>query len=223
MVSNSICIDITRSNWSNQNVFPYDGIAYIDTNSVINLSNKQQVGQDIDNFIKEFVGNHNGMITWSQATINELLDYYTVDEYILKARSEGIKPVGNLRPWKVLENNVTNQESSSLNEKALIRLDNIEGYLMMYGEKMADEPQSKIDKGVREIMRNYGGSRKDGEHFYMAYSSGINCIITQDTASENGFLRYPNLNIFGNSKVIKNNYDKSAELLTFKEIEVLEV
>ncbi|MBN8236844.1 hypothetical protein JF544_16420 [Halobacillus kuroshimensis] len=198
MTRTSVAIDIHSQNWNNNNAFSQ--VVYIDTNAIIDIFEQRPNGQATEDYIKELV-NQNGLIIWSDHTMDELTDFVHVNEYISYARANGVQRMGRKHPWKVAEDIVSDQQSANIASTVHTKMDQITTYLEQFGMQ-ADVEFNKAKELTKEVHMHYGGNRKDSKHVAIANLNGVNDILTHDS----GFLRYP-VNVFGASAEIKNNYD----------------
>lgn len=194
-INSSNCYDISRNNWSDPNLFPSE--LYLDTNVAVDLIARRNNSYEIERFLKEFSINKGNTLFWSTHTENELLDCLHVDTYQSNASKYGYKR----NEWKKMENEISNSDSAKLAQEALNRYQSGLTVLNQFGSLLSDEPDN-LPKKVTTIYTTYGGNRKDAEHIAFANSYEINNILTNDS----GFLRFPDQNIFGLSKTIKENY-----------------
>ena len=204
--------DISQKNWNDNSLFPKELL--IDTNSIINAFTKRQNGMVIDRYLDELVRRGSVIFLYSKIE-EEILDFFHVDEYISKAKNEGIYK-DHKADWKKTENTIDRTEAQRLSLNALSRKDAVlyvkskNGIVLPIEEK--DYKSLSLD-----IYKNYGGNRKDAEHIAVANEYGINNFITQDSNSGNGFFRYPNINIFGNTKHIIGAYQPNSSINTYKD------
>ena len=161
---------------------------------------QREHGSLTEQYIHELI-NRDGMITWSQHTINEIIQFIHVDTYSKIAKEKNIK--GN-KSWKIAENSATNKESRKAAEITMNKVYKIIEYLEQFGMQTdVDITNSRyVESLTTELYLGYGGNQYDARHVAIANISGINNILTQD----GGYLRYPSLNIFGSSKELVNNY-----------------
>lgn len=193
-IRTSAAFDINKSNWGNKDMFP--DMIYIDTNAILDISLQRSKGRLTQDFLLELI-KKDGMLVWSQHVIDEVTDFIHTNEYIQLAKSKGL----DHSKWKYLENSATDKESAIIAQTVNQKVERIEVYLEQFGDK-TDVPE--IDKLhlSRSIYTNFGGNRKDAEHVAIANLTGINNFLTQDQ----GFLRYPNVNVYGASREITSNY-----------------
>lgn len=199
----SISFDIHRTNWNNKYLFP--DIVYIDTCAIMDIFQQRTHGQVTEDYIKELV-NRDGMIIWSQHTIDEITQFYHVDHYHKLAKSKNI--TGN-KAWKKAEDTATDQESVNIAQSVLNQVNKVIKYLEQFGVQTdVDVTDSKLVNDLtRTVYSRYGGNQYDSKHFVIAHLSGVNNILTQDS----GYLRYPNVNIFGASnELVKNSKSGQA-------------
>ncbi|NEX77365.1 hypothetical protein G4Z05_00410 [Bacillus thermocopriae] len=196
MTRTSVSFDIDKKNWNNKNTFP--DFVYTDANSVLEIFFNRQYGQVTEDYINELVNNRNGFITWSQHTIDEITQVIHVDEYFKLAKAKKIR---GKNIWKVAENTATEKESISIAQNVLTKVDSIITTLEQFGGKTEVDEQA-TNALTKHIYLNYGLSIKDAKHLAIANLSGINNILTHDA----GFLRFPNINVYGASKEIVRNY-----------------
>jgi predicted nucleic acid-binding protein len=197
MSRTSLSFDINKQNWKNTNTF--SKMIYVDTNSIIDIFEQRPNGQLTEDYIKE-TANRDGMIIWSQHTIDEITDFVHVDQYKKYAKANGIKNNHIKAGWKIAEDTVTDLESIHIAINVNQSVEQITSYLEQFGVK-TEVDQHLMTNLSRVIYSTYGGNRKDSLHVAIANLSGVNDILTQDS----GFLRFPHLNIFGASHGITSN------------------
>ncbi|HDR6633180.1 TPA: PIN domain-containing protein [Bacillus cereus] len=194
----SVSFDISRGNWGNQHIFP--DMLYIDTNSIIDIFEQRTHGQLIEDYLNELI-KRDGMIIWSQHTIDEIIDFVHYDYYAKLAKQKNIKRSQKAAPYKIVENTVTDAESSEIAEKVMIKVDTIQEYLEQFGSQVVQE-EREVNELARSIYIGHGNNRKDCKHVAAANLEGTNNILTQDS----GFLRFPNMNVYGSSLALVNGY-----------------
>lgn len=201
--NSSVPIDINRSNWSNKNTFTE--IIYIDTNAVIDIVAQRPKGLITESYLQELV-KRDGMITWSQHTLDEITDFFHVNEYIQYAKSNGIQGNSKKAPWKLAEDTISNSDSIILSQNVVSKVGSVMQYLEQFGIKTEVDNHDMIDL-TKDIYLQFGGNRKDSQHMAISNLSGINSILTQDS----GFLRYPHLNVFSASHKVASQYDANQK------------
>lgn len=199
MTRTSASFDINKKNWPNNHTFP--DMIYIDTCSVMDMVLQRQHGQLTEDYISELI-KRDGMITWSQHTIDEITQLIHVDQYFKLAKSKKIKPIKNKGIWKLAEDTATDVESSSIAQIVVSEVDNITTLLEQFGSQTTVS-DNDVNLLTKNIYSSYGGNQQDSKHFAIANLTGVNNILTQDS----GFLRYPTVNIFGSSNQIVQNYN----------------
>ncbi|MED0688208.1 hypothetical protein [Anoxybacillus ayderensis] len=195
----SISFDIRKENWNNKFLFP--DIIYIDTCAIIDIFMERKHGSLTEQYIHELI-NRDGMITWSQHTVNEIIQFVHVDTYSKIAKKKNI--TGN-KAWKIAENIASDEESRKAAETTMNKVYRIIEYLEQFGMQTDVDianPQC-VETLTTELYLGYGGNQYDARHVAIANISGVNNILTQD----GGYLRYPSLNIFGASKELVSNYN----------------
>lgn len=204
--------DVSKVNWQNSNLFPKELI--IDTNAIIDALTKRNKGYEIEQYLEELKNNGSNFF-WYPRIEDELFDFFHVDEYFNKAKRDGFRNKSGYFDWKAAENQVSTAEAAIISDKVSQRFDQTIAYLTDKNGLCIPAEEADYKPLARKIYSSYGGNRKDAEHVAFANEIGVNNIITQDTSNGNGFLRYPSLNIFGNSTVIKNNYSAENSLNSF--------
>lgn len=194
----SVSFDINRGNWGNRHIFP--DVVYADTNSVVDIFAQRTHGQLVEDYLKRLIQN-DGMIIWSQHTMNEITDFVHYNQYIQLADQKNI--IGNKR-MKIAEDTATDIESREIAEKVIMQTDSIKGYLEQFGTQVEQDEQKVIEL-ARRLYGSHGNSMKDCRHVASANLEGVNSILTQDV----GFLRFPNLNVYGASYKLKQGYKTS--------------
>lgn len=180
-------------------------MVYIDTNAVLDIVEQRQMGQITEQYLNELVSK-DGMITWSQHTIEEITDFFHVDSYKKIAKIKQIKNNHIKSGWKIAEDQATDQESRAVSQNVNTQVDKVVSFLEQYGlPTNADEEE--VAFLTKEIYASYGGNRKDSKHVAMANLSGTNNILTQDS----GYLRYPNINVYGASNQIMVEFQNSPK------------
>lgn len=177
-------------------VFP--DFVYIDTNSILDIMEQRPHGQLTEEFIKETV-RRDGMITWSQHTLDEVIDFIHVDQYIKYARSNNIQGNNRKAGWKIAEDRASDKDSALIAKNVVSKVDQLVLYLEQFGEQ-TDVDESELTLLTKKVYETYGGNRKDSKHIAAANLSGVNNILTQD----GGFIKYP-VNIYGSSKQLVQN------------------
>lgn len=200
---------VHKSNWGNSNLFP--DIIYIDTCAIRDIFEKRTHGILMDQYLQE-LNNQDGMIIWSQNVIDELIDFLNVDEYKKLAKNNGLSQ----DEFKKAENNATRHDYEIIGENIYNRLGVITNYLEQFGVQTDNDFHDVVNIG-KQLHTKYGGNRKDAYHVADSLLSGVNNILTQD----GGFLRYPNLNVFGASKKMKDNYVSAQQHLDYIDIKKL--
>lgn len=203
----SVSFNINKKNWNNNHTFP--DIIYVDTCSIMDMIMQRRYGRITEDYINE-LSNRNGMITWSQHTIDEITQIIHVDEYFKLAR---VKNITAKKAWKEAESTATDLESSSIAQSVISQVDSITGILEQFGaQTTVDERELTIV--TKHVYGNYGGNLQDSKHYAIANLSGVNNILTQD----DDFLRYPQLNVFGASNGIIKNYYSTNNPIGYKDI-----
>ena len=215
----SITFDISKNNWNDNNLFPKE--LYLDTNLALMLVLRKPNFYIIEDFMKEFAINRSNDIFWSTMTERELLECIHVDTLKNRASSLGYKPVD----WKKMENEISNNDSARINKESNQRFSSAINVLKQYGDVLDDVSPvgstgalNSTREDAQKIYTTYGGGIKDAEHLAIANAYGINNILTNDSANGNGFLRYPQQNIFGISNTIKDKYQVGTTPNIYKNI-----
>lgn len=198
MTKQSLSFDINNLNWGNKNMFPE--VIYVDTCSILDMTLLRTNGQVTEDYLKE-LNNHSGIITWSQHTIDEMIQVFHVNEYFNLANSKNIR---TKKAWKIAEDTASNQESSLIAQRVLSTVNNVVETLEQFGVQ-SDVEALKVNELTMKIYSSYGGNLADSKHVAIANLSGTNNILTADK----GYLRYPSLNIFGASSGITSGHNNN--------------
>lgn len=199
----SSSFSIRKPNWRNSDTFP--DFLYIDTNVVLDIMEQRSHGQLSEDYLKELV-KRGGMITWSNHLMEELTDYFHYQIYTQESLKLGTARSGNTHPRKVLENSATDQDSANYAKQVLQKVTGAKNYLRQLGVQ-SDPDVEEVNELATHLYSNYGSNLKDSKHVAIANLSGTNNILTQDS----GFLRYPEVNIFGSSNGINTNVNSAVK------------
>lgn len=217
--NSSLPFDISRKNWSDDNLFPSE--MYLDTNLALMLVLRQPNFYKIEEFLKEYSITRGNDVFWSVLTERELFDCIHVDTLKSKARQFGYQPA----KWKDMENELDQENFATINNESNDRFSSAISVLRQYGDVLDDvnptsQPDSRIiiRENARKIYTTYGGGIKDAEHIAIANEFGINNILTNDSSNGNGFFRYPQQNIYGISKVISTGYKPNIKANEYKDL-----
>lgn len=215
----SLVFDISKRNWSDENLFPSE--MYLDTNIALMLVLRKNNFYKIEEFLKEYAIVRGNSVFWSMLTENELFECIHVDTLKQNSSRNGYKPT----QWKTMENELSNNESAIINNEASCRFTSAISVLKQYGDVLDDVTSTGQDNNniiirdnAKQIYTTYGGGLKDAGHLAVANEYGINNILTNDTSNGNGFLRYPQQNIFGISAVIHNEYKPGKTPNEYKDL-----
>lgn len=162
-------------------------MVYVDTNSALEIFFNRRHGKRTENYIVELV-KRNGMIVWSQHTIDEITQIIHVSEY------NKIAKANNISSWKDAENAATDLESSNHAKTVLTQVDTVTMYLEQFGDK-TDVDERSLNLLTRQIYSEQGTNQQDSKHLAIANLTGTNNILTHDA----GFLRFQNVNVYGSS------------------------
>jgi predicted nucleic acid-binding protein len=210
MNQTSKSFDINKRNWNNTSTFP--DMIYLDTNAVLEIAMQRTHGQLLEDFLIE-LRKRNGFAIWSDHTLNEVLDVVHYDEYVTYAKQQNLKGNSKKSAWKLAEDSASEQESIKISNNVANKVDVINTYLEQYGF-LAETPLSTVEGLSKKIYQNYGGNRKDAKHIAYANVLGVNNILTLD----GGILRYPNLNVYGSSQTLVQNYQPGQKPIEFKDL-----
>lgn len=195
--------NIHKRNWESKYIFPE--MMYLDSNTVIDWVTRGQGAYNIEKYLKELKEVHKGEIYWSELTETEMFNYIHRNEYEKFSRSYFENP-----NWKKAENEASSSEAIEINRKVVQRFSSYKNTISNYGSAL-QYSKSSISNVATNIYQSCGGSIQDAEHVAIANSYGINNIMTRDTADGKGFIRYNDINIFGESKSIRSLYDSNAK------------
>lgn len=176
----------TLGNNFNGNLLP--DMVYVDSCSLIDMTTNRERGEATQRFI-DTIQSNDGIITWSEFTINELTQFLHVGEYMDLAAEKSLN-LRNRPDWKRAENTATNEEALRISVSVMEKVVQTEAVLKELG--MALDIPGNLQSAAMSIYRKYGGNLADAQHVAVANHNGVNSILTAD----NGFHRYPTLNIF---------------------------
>jgi hypothetical protein len=199
--STSFAFSILKVAWKNPNTFP--ALLYVDANPVLDVLRNRQYGSLIEEYWAELV-RRDSMITWSEHTEDEVTDVISIYKYSEYALRNGIQEqtlFGNKIPaYKVAENIVSEADSVAIALSVQNDASDIFKRLRLYVLPIDSVPEDEVSKLTRYIYTNFGGTRKDARHVALANLSGTNDIQSNDV----GLLRFPSINVFGASQVLRN-------------------
>lgn len=193
----STSFSIRKSNWNTSGLFPE--LIYIDTNVVLDIMEQRSYGEISEEYLQELI-QKDGMITWSNHLIEELHDFFHYQIYNEEAEKIGV-PSNINNPHKWLENTATDQQSSVLNKLVVQKVNQAIEYLEQFGVQFDPPNTVEVNNLATNLYANYGTNYKDSKHVAIATLAGTNNILTQDA----GYLKFPNVNVFGASSKIVNN------------------
>jgi len=206
---------ITNNN--STNVFPNDFL-YLDANPIIDIisPNSNKVGAKLEHYIQDFAGKSNGVVVWSNHTVDEVRSFIHTSEYIKYAKKNGIKsPYNDGKDWKHVENTLDQSNMISLNQTVDNTTNAVFRLLEQYGEKFRVDEEI-VEKVTNYLYTTYGGNYPDAKHVAIANLLSVNNILSSDI----GISRYPNLNLFGISNQIQrvsNNLNRLVDPVNYLE------
>lgn len=200
--STSFAFSILKQAWKFPHTFPE--LQYVEANPILDVYGNRRYGSLIEEYWAELY-HRGGMITWSQHTVDEVNDVISGYKYTDYAIQNGIKEQilsdGNKIPaHKVAENTVPDPISIQIALSVQKDTNDIFNKLRQYGLPIENIPIEEVDELTKYLHGKYGGTRKDAKHIAWANLGGTNDILSNDC----GLLRFPSVNIYGASWVLRN-------------------